>query len=108
MEIELLRRLRIPRELIDLGIMATTFIGLGVLGRLMFSPERYVDTFGVFALAGIAGACWGYWRGSAPIRKLRLECDEYVRKPRTLMAVRELPRGYGDMRGGSRGTGPRW
>ena len=106
--IDLLRRLlqRIPRETLALGTMAAVFLGLAFLGRWI-QGSGGVDTFGVFALAGIAGACWGYWWGSAPIRQLRLEWADQVRRP-AIVNVQELPRGYGDMRGGSRGTGPRW
>ncbi len=107
MEIKPVRRLRIPLELIDLGIMAATFMGLAFLGRLFFSPDQYVDTFGVFALSGIAGACWGYWRGTKPFRQIRKGWADQVRRP-AIVNARDLPRAYGDMRGGSRGTGPRW
>ena len=101
---------RIPQELIDLSLMAAVFLGLALLGRsiqVALLGRALVGTYGVFALSGIAGACWGYWMGSRPMRNMYRDwyaetVEGYrAKQPRV---IRETP----DLRGGSRGTGPRW
>jgi hypothetical protein len=83
----------IPRETIDLTLAAVVFIGLGLLGRATWGPDG-IDVWGVFTLAGIAGATWGYVMGSLPLRKLRREWEEQV------VGYREAPTltGVGDRR----------
>lgn len=67
----------IPRETIHLGLAAVVFIGLGALGRYIWGADG-IDVWGVFTLAGIFGAIWGYIMGSLPLRKLRREWEAQV------------------------------